>query len=422
MSSTKCLAYRFALRDPKGSQQAQLRRYAGQLRWIWNKALHEQRRRHAAGEKYAGYAAMCKWLTAWRNDPATAWLAQAPTHPQQQVLRRLDEAYKRFFVQQGGFPKFCRRGEEPGIRFPDPKQFALDQGNGRIKLPKLGWMRLRQSRPVEGTLKNVSLRREGQRWFCSIQVEQPETLPAAGVKPTLGIDLGLTLFPATSDGQEISPLKALECQQRRLRRYQKAVSRKKKGSANRRKAVDRLARLHRRIAHQRLDWLHQLTTELADRHPVIAIEDLKILNMAASAAGTVKNPGKNVKAKSGLNCSILDAAWGEFGRQLEYKLQWRGGELVRVNPAHTSQRCSGCGHVDADNRRSQAVFRCVACGHAENADVNAAKNILAAGLAVWAQREAAPQACGEDVRREAAAKRRRAASVKQEPSEGLVYT
>lgn len=320
-------AYRFQLRC-KPAHERQLRRISGCLRWVWNAALGRQQERHAAGEKYAGYAQMCQWLTAWRNDPATAWLAQAPIHPQQQVLRRLDEAYKRFFAQQGGFPKFCRRGEEPGIRFPDPKQFALDQGNGRIKLPKLGWMRLRQSRPVEGTLKNVSLRREGQRWFCSIQVEQPETLPAAGVKPTLGIDLGLALFAATSDGQEISPLKALECQQRRLRRYQKALSRKKKGSANRRKAVDRLARLHRRIAHQRSDWLHQrsdwlhqLTTGLADRHPVIAIEDLKILNMS-----------------------------------------------------------------------------------------------------VWAQREAEPQACGEDVRRKAAAKRRRAASVKQEPSEGVVGT
>lgn len=364
---------------------------------------------------------MCKWLTASRNEAATSWFAQAPSQPQQQVLKRLDEAYQRFFAKKAGLPKFRRRGEEPGIRFPEPKQFALDAVNGRVKLPKLGWVRLRQSQPVQGEHKNISLRREGQHWFCSIQVVCSETLPAAEVAPTLGIDLGVALFAATSDGQKIEPLKALEGEQPRLRRCQRAVNRKVKGSGNRRRAVERLGRLHRRIARQRADWLHKLTTELADRYPVIAIEDLKIQNMSASAAGTVEQPGRNVRAKTGLNRSILDAAWSEFGRQLEYKLAWRGGALIRVNPAYTSQRCSCCGHVAPESRRSQAVFACVACGHAENADVNAAKNILAAGLAVWAQRKAAPAACGEDVRREAA-KRRRAASAKQEPTEGLVCT
>lgn len=411
-------AYKFQLRF-KPAQERALRRFAGGLRWIWNRALAEQKARYVRGEKFAGYAQMCQWLTVWRNDAQTAWLAQGPIHPQQQALRRLEEAFKRFFAKAGGYPSFKRHGQDPGIRFPDPRQFELDQANGRIKLPKLGWVRLRQSQRVEGALRNVSLRKEGSRWFCSIQVETASTLPAADLAPTLGLDVGVALFAAASDGQQIEPLAALKCQQARLRRYQRAVSRKQKGSANRKKAVQRLAMLHQRIAAQRADWLHKLSTQLANRHPVIAVEDLKIRAMTASARGTLEAPGRNVRAKAGLNRSILDAAWGEFQRQLAYKLQWCGGQLVLVPPQHTSQRCSACGHVHANNRRNQAAFRCVACDHAENADVNAAKNILAAGRAVWAQQIAAPSACGGDVRRDGA-KRRRAAPTKQEPTEGLV--
>jgi putative transposase len=423
-------AFRFQLRT-RPVVESQLRRYAGMGRQVWNRALAEQRARHARGEKYAGYIEMAKWLTAWRNAPATAWLAEGPIHPQQQVLRRLDEAYRRFFAaakagQAGGRgrtgpPEFKRYGEEPGIRFPDPKQFNMDATNGRIKLPKLGWMRLRMSQPVEGALRNVSITREGSKWFASLQVETNETVPALGVAPTLGIDLGLAAFAATSDGALIAPLKALGKQQQRLNRYQRSVSRKKKGSANRKKAVARLGALHRRIAHQRSDWLHKLTTGLADAHPVIALEDLRIKNMSASAKGTTEAPGKNVRAKAGLNRGIEDAAWGEFARQLTYKVQLRGGRVILVNPAYTSRTCRICGHESADNRKSQALFECVACGHAENADIHAAKNILAAGHAVWANELAQrPAACGGEVRRTSVARLKRAAPSKQEPTEAKV--
>jgi putative transposase len=418
MSSIR--AYRFQLRT-RPPVEAQLRRFAGGLRWLWNQALAEQRARHARGEPFASYVDSAKWLTAWRNDPATAWLADGPIHPQQQVLRRLDEAYRRFFSKAGGFPSFKRRGEEPGIRFPDPMQFALDSANGRLKLPKLGFVRLRMSRPVEGQLRNVSVTRDGTKWFASIQVESSETVAALGVPPSLGIDLGLTVFAATSDGKMVAPLRALAKQQKRIRHAQRAVARKKKGSANRRKAIDRLGNLHRRIAHQRSDWLHKLTTELADRHAVIALEDLRITNMSASAAGTIEAPGKNVRAKAGLNRGILDAAWGEFTRQLTYKVQWRGGQVILVNPAYTSRTCRKCRHESAENRKTQSVFACMACGHTENADVHAAKNILAAGYAAWQAIQAAALsstvACGGEVSRAAPARARCASPSKQEPTE-----
>lgn len=415
MSSIK--AFRFQLRLAP-AQQRQLQRWAGGLRWVWNHALAEQRARHARGERYASYVDMAKWLTAWRNAPDTQWLATGPVHTQQQALRRLDEAYQRFFAKAGGFPAFKKRGSEPGIRFPDAKQFSLDAANGRLKLPKLGWLRLRMSQTVTGVLRNVSLTREGDRWFASIQVQIAETAPALGVPPALGIDLGLAAFAATSQGEIVAPLKALAQQQCRLRRYQRSVSRKKKGSANRRKAVARLGRLHRKIARQRSDWLHKLSTRLTDRCPVIALEDLKVANMSSSAKATAAAPGQRVRQKAGLNRGILDAAWGEFTRQLGYKTQWRGGQTILVNPAYTSQRCAACGHTDSGNRKTQSSFICLACGHAEHADVNAAKNILAAGHAAWLTEQAQrADACGGEVRRAAPARARRAAPTKQEPSE-----
>lgn len=200
------------------------------------------------------------------------------------------------------------------MRFPDAKQFSLDAANGRIKLPKLGWVHMRMSQPVAGILRNVSLTREGNHWYASIQVLVSETLPALDVTSTLGIDLGVAAFAATSEGVVVAPLKALARQQVRMRRYQRSVSRKKKGSSNRRKAAERLRRLHRRIARHRSDCLHKFTTEIAGRHRVIALEDLRVKNMSASARGTADQPGKNVRKKAGLNRGILDAAWGEFSR------------------------------------------------------------------------------------------------------------
>lgn len=408
-------AFKFQLRT-RPCLEALLRRFEGQARWVWNRALFEQRARRTRGEKYAGYVEMCKWLTAWRNAPETAWLAEGSVSVQQQVLRRLDAAYKRFFeaVKAGGrgrrfgVPRPKKRGQSIGLRFPNPKQFGFDAVGGRLQLPKLGWVRLRMSRHVKGEIRNVSLTREGGKWFASIQTEVADAVATLGVAPTLGIDLGVALFAATSDGGKVEPLKVLARQQQRLKRQQRCVSRRKKGSKNRRKAVDRLANLHRRIARQRSDWLHQLTSELANRNPVIAIEDLKVAAMSAAAKG------KGRSAKAGLNRSILDAAWAEFRRQLAYKLQAVGGELIAVDAAYTSRTCRICGHECQDNRKTQSVFLCVACGHTEHADVHAAKNILVAGHAIWAQRSAAPTACGEPIR---PARKRRLGSAKQEPTE-----
>ncbi|WP_157269093.1 RNA-guided endonuclease InsQ/TnpB family protein [Azohydromonas aeria] len=220
-------AIRFQLRTGPSIERT-LRRYAGSCRWAWNAAIAEQRRRREAGESFAGYGVMCKWLTAWRHAPGTAWLALTPIHPLQQTLRRLEQAYQRFFAGHRGYPAFKRRSQEPSLHFPDPKQFALDQDNARVKLPKLGWLRLRQSQPVPGVLRNASVTSERGKWFVSLQVELPDVMPSADARPTLGVDLGVALFAAMSDGRTVLPLDALRKQQCRLRHAQRAVSRKVK--------------------------------------------------------------------------------------------------------------------------------------------------------------------------------------------------
>jgi putative transposase len=161
-----------------------------------------------------------------------------------------------------------------------------------------------------------------------------------------------------------------------LAREQRKLSRKKKGSNNWKKQKRKISRLHINIANVRSDFLHKLSTQISKNQARVYVEGLNIKNMSSSARGTIDTPGRNVNAKSGLNKSILDQGWFEFRRQLGYKLSWEGGRLVEVDYRHTSQTCSCCGHRAKENRKSQAEFKCSVCGYEENADVNAAKNIL----------------------------------------------
>ncbi|WP_344586007.1 transposase, partial [Nonomuraea roseoviolacea] len=160
------------------------------------------------------------------------------------------------------------------------------------------------------------------------------------------------------------------------------MARKKRGSRRRRRVVAQVAALHAKVRRQRLDGAHKAALALVRGYDMIVHEDLRISNMTRSASGTLKSPGRNVAAKSGLNRSILDAGWGVFLTVLAYKAESAGRKLIAVNPANTSRTCARCGHIAAENRVSQAVFTCTACGHAAHADVNAAVNILRAGLAL----------------------------------------
>jgi putative transposase len=403
-------AFKYALM-PNGEQQRQMRRFAGSCRFVFNKALALQKTNHEAGGKFIGYVAMAKHLTEWRNGEATPWLKEAPVHPLQHALKDLERAYQNFFAGRAGFPRFKRKGQSERFRYPDAQQFKIDQANSRIFLPKLGWLRYRNSRDIPGEARNITVSQSGSKWYASIQTMR-DVGPAVRAATAIGIDLGLARFATLSDGSFYAPLNSFKRHEIRLRRYQRAMSRKIRFSNNWEKARSKVRTLHVRIGNARRDYLHKTTTTISQNHALVCIEDLRVRNMSKSAAGTAEQPGKNVRAKSGLNKSILDQGWFEFRRQLHYKLDWRGGILVTVAPHHTSQTCPACGHVAPENRRTQAHFQCVACGHEGNADVVAAINILERGRRLIA--------CGEARSGPGRKAKTNPASTKQEPTEATL--
>jgi putative transposase len=372
-------AFRYELR-PNGEEARNLRRVAGSRRYVFNCALALQKERYQRGDKKLGYAALCKQLTSWRNSEETSWLADAPVHPLQQALRDLDRAYKNFFEGRAGPPEFKKKGQHESFRYPDPKQFRIDQANSRIFLPKIGWVRYRNSREALGEPKNVTATLAAGKWFLSIQTERKVEEPVHPSTSVVGIDLGITHFATLSDGCSIEPLNSFHKHQQRLKRYQRMMARRQKFGRNWQKSKAKVQKVYRRIANVRNDFLHKTSTTISKNHAVVIVEGLEVRKMSRSAKGTPEQPGRNVRAKSGLNRSILDQGWGEFRRQLQYKLLWRGGKLIAVPPQYTSQECPACRHISADNRRTQADFHCMACGFAENADLVGARNVKNRGM------------------------------------------
>ncbi|MFU5322046.1 RNA-guided endonuclease InsQ/TnpB family protein [Pseudomonas aeruginosa] len=369
---------------PTGEQQRQMRRFAGSCRFVFNKALALQKERYEQGEKKLAYAGLCKKLTAWRNGPETPWLKDAPVHPLQQTLKDLERAYSNFFAKRADLPCFKKKGQRDSFRYPDPKQIKLDQANSRIFLPKLGWLRYRNSRDVLGELRNVTVSLSGGKWFVSIQTAREIEQPVPQATGSVGIDMGIARFATLSDGTFYTPLNSFKRHETALRKAQQSMSRKTKFSNNWKKAKTRVQKVHSCIGNARRDYLHKTTTTISQNHAMVCIEDLQVRNMSKSAAGTAEAPGRNVRVKSGLNKAILDQGWFEFRRQLDYKLAWNGGYLIAVPPQNTSRTCPCCGHVSANNRQTQARFECVECGFEENADVVGAINILRAGHARFA--------------------------------------
>jgi putative transposase len=390
---------------PNGEQQHDMRRFAGARRFVFNKALALQQAHHASGGKFISYFSMGKHLIAWKQE--FPWLKESPSQALQQSLKDLDSAYQNFFAGRAGFAQPKKKGRGESFRFP--QGFKIDQPNNRLFLPKLGWMRYRNSRDILGTPKNITISQSGGKWFASIQTEREVEQPVPTATSAIGIDVGIARFATMSDGSFIEPLNSFKKHEKRLAKYQRRMSRKMKFSKNWHKAKRKVQKIHTTIANTRKDFLHKKTADISKNFRVVAVEDLQVCNMSKSAAGTAKKPGKNVAAKSGLNKAILDQGWFEFRRQLEYKLDWNGGVLVAVPAHYTSQTCPCCGHVAKENRKTQAKFECVDCGYENNADVVGAMNILARGYRV--------AACGEDGSGLARKCKTKPASVKQEPTE-----
>ena len=392
-------AYQFELM-PNGEQTRAMRQYAGCCRVVYNKALAWQNEQYQADNTFKfGYTKIANLLPQWKDE--LAWLKDAPSQTLQQALKNLESSFRNFFAKRADFPKFKKKGTSDSFKFL--QGFKIEQHNGRILLPKLGWLRYRNSREILGMAKNITVSRKCGKWYASMQTER-EIEPAIHPSTSMvGMDVGIARFATLSDGQVFEAINSFKQKQARLARYSRALARKVKFSSNWKKQKGRITQLHSTIANIRKDYLHKTTSTISQNHAMIVIEDLQISNMSKSAKGTVSAHGRNVKAKSGLNRSILDQGWFEFRRQLEYKQAWAGGQVLAVNPRNTSRTCPCCKHISAGNRLTQAKFECVECGYAENADLVGAINILAAGHAVLACGVTGQQDC----------------TVKHEPAEGI---
>ena len=370
-------AFKFEIM-PNGEQIRKMKQFCGCARFVFNRALAWQKERYEQDNNHKfSYTKIANLLPQWKKE--LIWLKDCHAQVLQQSLKDLESAFKNFFQQRADFPKFKRRGDKDSFRYP--QGIKLEQHNSRIYLPKIGWVRYRNSRDVVGEIKNVIVSQKCGKWFVAIQTEFEQAIPTHQ-GGEIGIDMGIVRFATLSNGEFFAPLNAFKTYQGKLAKLQRQLKNKLKFSRNWQKLNAKIAKLHHKIANCRKDFLHQTSSKISKNHAMIYVEDLQVLNMAKSAKGTAEEHGKNVKQKSGLNRAILDQSWAEFRRQLDYKSQWLGGFLLAVPPQNTSRTCPCCGNIDKANRPTQSAFTCVTCGYAENADVVGALNVLARGRAI----------------------------------------
>jgi len=375
----RCRAY------PDAAQQQVLARTFGCVRVVWNRTLAERRRRWRQEHRGTTYAQTDAALTVLKKDPELAWLNEVSSVPLQQALRHQHGAFRAFFGRRARYPRFKSRH---GRQCAHYTRSAFSMRDGQLRLAKTpGPLAFVWSWPEAGlgvldpTMVIVSKEPDG-RWYVTFAVDasEPEPLPAAG--RSAGVDLGITSFAVISDGERIANPRHLQRRARNLARYQRRLARCQRGSANRAKARAKVARAHRKVRDARRDFLHRTTTGLVRGNDLIAIEDLAVQNMVRNRR---------------LARAISDCGWGEFRRQLEYKCQRAGRRLIVIDRWYpSSKKCSACGFLLAELSLSTRTWRCPSCRTRHDRDLNAAKNILAAGLA--AARRLPGDACGADVR------------------------
>jgi putative transposase len=366
---------------PTPEQEKVLREHCAHARYVWNLAVEQQSWWRPGRGSAPGYVAHCRELTAARAEHG--WLAAGSQMVQQQALRDFAQAMANYFAGTHRQPTWRKEGRDEGFRIVAVKPghvSRLSRKTGQAWIPKAGWVRFRWSRAVPAAKSYRVTRDRAGRWHIAFAA-MPEPVPGPGTGEVVGIDRGVIVSAALSTGELLHCPGLRSAERARLRRLQRKLARAKKGSNRRARVKTAIARLKAREGDRRKDWAEKTSTDLARRFDVIRIEDLRIASMTRSARGTLAQPGRGVRQKAGLNRGILASGWGLLARRLEDKAS---GRLERIHPAYTSQRCSACGHVAADSRESQALFRCTACGYTEHADVNAAKN-TAAGHAVAAR-------------------------------------
>jgi transposase len=370
---------------PTPAQEAVLRDHCAHARYVWNLAVEQHAHWRPGRTGAPGYLEQCRQLTAARKEHP--WLAAGSQTVQQQALRDFAQANAAFFDPHNPArrPTWRKAGRDEGFRIVGRgKQWEVRRVSrrvGLVRIPKVGWVRFRWSRAVPPGVKSFRVTRDrAGRWHVAFAAV-PGPVPAPGNGQVVGIDRGVAVAAALSTGELLHVPGLTAREGRRMRRLERKLARARRGSNRRQRVKGAIARLRAREADRRKDWAEKASTDIARRFDMIKVEDLRIGAMTRSARGTRDSPGRNVRAKAGLNRGILRSGWGLLVRRLEDKAP---GRVEKISPAFTSQRCSACGQVDRRSRESQAVFRCTACRYACHADVNAARNI-AAGHAVTAR-------------------------------------
>lgn len=386
----RAFKYRFY---PTDEQAAELSRTFGCVRLVYNKALEDRTRAWYGEQRRVSYVQSSAALTEWKKTEELAFLTEVSSVPLQQALRHLQMSFGNFFAKRAKYPRYKSRKKSRASA--EYTRSAFKWRDGHLTLAKMTEpLDICWSRPLpqgaEPTTVTVS-RDSAGRWFVSMLVEDTIT-PAPATDAAVGVDAGITSLVTLSSGEKIANPRHERRDRKRLAKAQRELSRKAKGSSNRAKARVKVARVHARIADRRRDFLHKLSTRLVRENQTVVIEDLTVRNL-------LKN-GKLARA-------ISDAAWTDLRMMLEYKCAWYGRELVVIDRWFPSSKlCGACGTVAAKLPLNVREWTCV-CGAVHDRDVNAARNILAAGLAA--------SACGDGVRPQRESSRTGRSSVKQEP-------
>jgi putative transposase len=370
---TKTFSYRL---KPTKEQSRHFVCYAGCARFVYNFGLSQIKNAFEAKEKIPNYTDLANMLPLLKKNSVTSWLKDPHSQILQQSLKDLESGMKHFFrrlknKEKPGFPKFKKKGMKDSFRYPQGFKFEP----GMVFLPKIGWVRYYDSRSLEGIAVQTTIKREANFWYMRVvcEIERDVVKVPVSIETALGIDLGLTNFAYLSNDQVIENPKFLRNDLKKLRAYQRRLSRKKKGSNNRKKCAIRVVKIHVRIKNKRKDFHHKLSTQIAKNHGVVAVENLNV-------KGMVQNRH--------LAQAISDAGWSNFLNQLEYKCDWLGKHFVQVDRFFASSKtCSSCG-AKQGIMLGMRIFKCVACELILDRDFNASLNIRTAGLSVL-------KACGE---------------------------
>ena len=348
-------------------------------RFVWNKALELKKKAWEEKKQKISWQDLDKYLPKWKKQ--FGWMKLAPSQSLQQVIKNLDKAFQGFF-RGTGYPRFKNKYRDKSFKIVQgiSLEGQLSKKVGLVKIPKLGVVRYTKTRNISGEIKSATISMKGGKWYISFCCEIEIAIKQKKNASKVGGDRGVLKTFQGSNGVVLWQLRPSEKDVKKLKKYQRQLEKKKKYSSNWKKLVNLIQKTYMKFANTRKDVVHKFTSKLAKNHGLVVLEDLAVKNMTKSAKGTIINPGKNVKAKSGLNRVILEQCWNMFARFLEYKMIWNGGAVAYVDPKYTSQKCNKCKHIAKENRKTQAIFECVKCGHKENADLNASKNILDAYL------------------------------------------